>query len=110
VEVVKMLLADERVGLSDWNNYAVVRASFNGHVEVVKLLLADGRVNSAVSKESFKHFIAWNREKLECSDLVKRALLDLTSLNEDCIEEALLFLRPMRASLCLQVKWRLRRN
>jgi hypothetical protein len=45
VEVVKLLLSDERVDPSDNGNYAIRWASSNGHVKVVRLLLSDERVD-----------------------------------------------------------------
>src|SRR5215217_300964 len=44
-EVVKMLLADERVDPSANNNSAIQGASMKGHLEIVELLLADERVD-----------------------------------------------------------------
>ena len=45
LEVVKMLLEDDRVDPSANDNYAFRRASKNGHLEIVKLLLLDKRVD-----------------------------------------------------------------
>ncbi len=44
-EVVKLLLADDRVDPSSRDNSAIKLASSNSHSEVVKLLLADGRID-----------------------------------------------------------------
>ena len=44
-EVVKLLLADNRVDPSAKNNYAIIAASNYGNTKVVKLLLADNRVD-----------------------------------------------------------------
>src|SRR5215217_2379231 len=49
IEVVKRLLADERVDPSANNNRAIKGASENGHSEVVKRLLADERVNPSAN-------------------------------------------------------------
>jgi hypothetical protein len=106
VEVVRVLLADKRVDPSDEDNYAIRCAASFGRLGVLKVLLADERVNPAASKASTEYFISWYREKQKCSDLVEQALLSLTSLDEDRIEEVLMFLRPTRASLGLQVKRR----
>ena len=59
IEYVKILLKDNRkekiIDPSANNNYAIRRASGNGHLEVVKLLLNDKRVNpSDVNNETFK--------------------------------------------------------
>lgn len=43
VEVVRLLLQDERVDPSAADNYAIRWASENGHTEVARLLLHDGR-------------------------------------------------------------------
>jgi ankyrin repeat protein len=45
VEMVKLLLADDRVDPSVNDNFAIQLAAENGHIEVVKLLLADDRVD-----------------------------------------------------------------
>jgi ankyrin repeat protein len=103
-EVVKALLADGRADPSASDNYAIIMASHNGHAEVVKALLADGRADPVASEASTKYFVSWNREKPKSNGLAKRALLGLTHLSEDCIEEVLQFLRPTRASLDLRVK------
>jgi ankyrin repeat protein len=47
VEVVKLLLADERVDPAARNDWAIRHASRNGHSGIVKLLLADERVDPA---------------------------------------------------------------
>ena len=47
IEVVKLLLADERVDPSSNKNKSIEKASQNGHADVVRLLLADNRVNPA---------------------------------------------------------------
>ena len=44
IEIVKILLQDNRVDPSDRNNYAIQCAMENGHIEIVKLLLKDKRV------------------------------------------------------------------
>ena len=46
-EAVRLLLQDNRVDPSADNNYAIRKASENGHTEIVKLLLQDYRVNPA---------------------------------------------------------------
>ena len=48
VELVKLLLADEKTNPADQNNLAFFWASKNGHLEVVRLLSADERVNPEV--------------------------------------------------------------
>ncbi len=48
LEIVKLLLQDERVDPSDHNNYAIRLALQNGHTEIVKLLLQDKRVDPSV--------------------------------------------------------------
>jgi len=45
VEVVRLLLTDDRVDPSDQHNHPIRWASSKGHIEVVRLLLADSRVN-----------------------------------------------------------------
>ena len=45
VDALKVLLADERINPAANNNFAIRRASQNGHVAVVKVLLADKRVD-----------------------------------------------------------------
>jgi hypothetical protein len=49
--VVKLLLNDERVNPSGYNNYAIRYASENGHVDVVKLLLNDKRVDPGAQQQ-----------------------------------------------------------
>ena len=44
VEVVKLLINDERVDPSIYNNAAIRWASIEGHTDVVRLLLQDARV------------------------------------------------------------------
>ena len=48
LEVVKLLLADERVDPTSANNYSVREAAQQGYLEVVGLLLTDKRVSSTV--------------------------------------------------------------
>lgn len=48
IEVVKLLLKDDRFDPVVDNNYAIRKASEHGHVEVVKLLLQDPRVDPTV--------------------------------------------------------------
>ena len=55
VEVVKMLLADERVDPSADDNGAIRWASEEGHVAIVKILLADGRVNPNCAEVSIEN-------------------------------------------------------
>jgi len=45
VDIVKLLLADDRVNPSDQNNLALLWASLNCHIEVVSLLLSCPRVD-----------------------------------------------------------------
>ena len=45
LEVVKLLLTDNRVDPSDDDNLAIIWAASRGHHEVVKTLLADNRVD-----------------------------------------------------------------
>lgn len=49
LEIVRLLLADDRVDPSGDANYAIQMASQNGHVEVVRLLLADGRADPSAN-------------------------------------------------------------
>jgi hypothetical protein len=48
-EIVKLLLAEERVDPPTNENYAIQNASENGHLEIVKLLLADECVDPAAN-------------------------------------------------------------
>jgi hypothetical protein len=50
-EVVKVLLADDRVSPEVARNYAIGMAAINGHVEVVKLLMQHPKVNPADDEE-----------------------------------------------------------
>lgn len=45
LEIVKILLKNDKLTPGDSNNYALRQASTFGHIEVVKLLLADKRIN-----------------------------------------------------------------
>ena len=45
IEIVKLLLQDDRVDPSVGYNEAIGMASMNGHLEIVKLLLQDSRVD-----------------------------------------------------------------
>lgn len=52
IDMVRLLLADERVDPSADNNAALRLAARNGHLEAVKLLLADERVELASDKNA----------------------------------------------------------
>ena len=60
IEVLKLLLADQRIDPSRHNNEAIYLASFHGHPEIVKLLLTDKRVKPEIDaiEDAFycKHF------------------------------------------------------
>ncbi|KNC51642.1 Poly(Adp-ribose) glycohydrolase [Thecamonas trahens ATCC 50062] len=45
IDIVRLLLADDRVDPSAKANYAITRASHYGHVDTVRLLLTDNRVD-----------------------------------------------------------------
>lgn len=47
VEIVKILLKDNRVDPSDQNNKALESACFNGHINIVKLLLKIDNIRSS---------------------------------------------------------------
>ena len=40
-----------------WDNWAIIRASENGHIEVLKLLFKDSRVRKSLRKEDIKGLI-----------------------------------------------------
>jgi hypothetical protein len=44
-ETVEILLKDDRVDPSEYNNYAIRWASYYGHKEIVEMLLQDSRVD-----------------------------------------------------------------
>ena len=57
LEVVKVLLADERVDPSVYDNLAIKWADAHGHLEIVKELLKDKRVREKLtSKIKYKKF------------------------------------------------------
>ena len=60
IEIVKLLLEDERVDPSADDNSAVERASENGHAEIVRLLLADKRVDPSAGDN---YAIQWASSK-----------------------------------------------
>jgi hypothetical protein len=49
VDLVKLLLNDNRVNPTEVQNYAIREASQNGHYDIVNLLLSDNRVNPAAN-------------------------------------------------------------
>jgi ankyrin repeat protein len=59
VEVVKLLLKDERVDPGADDNYAIRWASLNGHVEVVRLLLREEKVDPSSRDNQAIEWASW---------------------------------------------------
>uniref|UniRef100_A0A6C0JR58 Ankyrin repeat protein n=1 Tax=viral metagenome TaxID=1070528 RepID=A0A6C0JR58_9ZZZZ len=56
LDIVKLLLADQRVNPTEDNNLAIRGAASSGHVEVVKVLLTDPRVDpSAINNYAIRY-------------------------------------------------------
>ena len=72
LEIVRLLLADERVDPSDNHNFAIQWAAENGHLEVVKLLLTDMRTDPSANHNDAIRIAAWNGHL----DVVKVLLTD----------------------------------
>jgi ankyrin repeat protein len=72
LEIVKLLLSDERVDPSAGENYAIRWASRNGHHEVVNILLKHTRVNPS-TRENYAIRLASERGHVE---VVKLLLAD----------------------------------
>ena len=56
VEIVELLLNDERVDPSDWNNFAIKWVSGKNRKEIIKLLLKDPRVLDKLTPEEIKRY------------------------------------------------------
>ena len=59
-EIVKLLLANDKVDPSAKNNWAIKSASQNGHLEIVKLLLANDKVDPSADNNYAIRFASKN--------------------------------------------------
>ncbi len=88
IEVVKLLLQDERVDPSDFNNYAIKKASENGHTEVVRLLLSDLRVDPSDHRNDAIRYASENGHTEVVKLLLSDSRVDPSDFNNYAIRYA----------------------
>ena len=54
IDIVKLLIKDERVNINSCNNTPIINALKSGHTEIVHLLWNDKRVKSSLKKDNIK--------------------------------------------------------
>ena len=86
INIVDLLLKDDRVNPSAQCNNAIVLAAYNGHIEIVKLLLTNNRIDPSDGNNQTIHWADFYN-KIGKTNIVKLLLTDIRVVNKLSIKD-----------------------